>query len=152
MKTPALALAALLMLSACQPPTYDVIVTVRGGALVLTPQPTGSWPFGWGMDAIYAYEVSIADEADSRIVIDLQHAQQEGAVCQTEDQHVPYPLTIRRNIAPPPCWTGDTSRFGLVRGHRYRINAHGLRHGMGWFRVESDMRITNIDYEGNVRD
>lgn len=143
------AVVAAPMLSSCQPPTYTVIVHAVPSGIELNGRDDGSGPFSWGMDGIYADEISISDGTE--LIGKLTRQPGTGPECRTKEQHYPFPLTIAAaGVLPPPCWQRDRPVFALREGVLYTIEANGSpRRGHGRFRIIGE-RVENTDNEGQL--
>jgi hypothetical protein len=142
-----MALLIAPMLSSCQPPTYTVFVSAVPGGIELNGRDDGSGPFSWGMDGIYADEISISDGTE--LIGKLTRQPGGGPECRTKEEHDPFPLTIAAaGVLPPPCWQRDRPVFALRAGVLYTIETNGSpRWGHGRFRIIG-ARVENTDYQG----
>jgi hypothetical protein len=142
--------ALAFMLTGCQPPTFRVMAELLpGGGLRFLGRDEGTWPFGWGMDEIYATNITVY--AGEQPVWKIERTTPTAVAapgCRTEDQHDPFPL---RYGTQPGCWATTTAPGTLRRGVTYRVEADGsMRYGSGSFRLTSTGQLENVDYDGSV--
>jgi hypothetical protein len=132
------ALAALLTLTGCQPPTYDIVVKRIGGAIVISGQGDESWQFGWKNDTINAGMVSIYDREGHGWSIYMSG----GPGCDPGSKTAPFPLTYGKL---PRCFSEKKPADPIQPGVAYKVEAGAaLRAGQGAFRLEPSGAITTL--------
>ena len=125
-------LAAIgLLLSSCQPATYDIIAHLRGADLVFEARGSGSWPFR-NEDGISAEWIEVRDR--DRLVWALQLDPDQPA-CKPVGKTPPFPLVYGRI---PECYIAKLASRPLSNGTLYEIAGEGFRSGQGYFKLSGE--------------
>ena len=117
---------AMMLLCACQPPTYTIVATTVAGQTIFSARDDGSGPFAWGDDGIYAERITV--NRGNTVLWDI--TRQPMAGCRSTDDHDPYPVTYG---VTPPCWQQSHPAARLDPGDTYTVEADALRRGRGTF-------------------
>lgn len=132
------AMVALLTLTSCQPPMYDVTVKRVGGQIVIDGHGDESWPFGWDDDTIDAGMVSIYNREGKGWTIYMSETRE----CVAGSPRAPFPLVYGKL---PRCFTEKAPADPLQPGVAYKVEAGAaMRSGMGAFRIEPSGTIVAL--------
>jgi hypothetical protein len=131
------------MLSACQPPTYQILAHQEGYRLIFTARGSGVAPFR-NDDDIEATRLTVRDQGRYVWVIERDTAQPE---CRSQGRSPPFPVAYGSSV---PCYRTLVEPQPIARDTLYRVQGEGLRHGSGYFRYEpfaGGGRATNLDWD-----
>ena len=141
----ALSLVALcLLLSSCQPPTYDIIAHIRGSELVFEVRGSGSWPFR-DEDGISAEWLQVRDR--DRLVWAIQ-LDPDRPDCKPRGETPPFPLVFGRL---PQCYVEKSAAKPPRIGALHRVDGEGFRSGLGFFVVTEAAGLPNGRTVGNPK-
>jgi hypothetical protein len=129
--------AACLLLSSCQPPTYDILAAVRGADLVFDARGSGRWPFR-SDDGISAELVQVRDRG--RILWAIQR-DPDRPDCTPSGATPPFPLVYGRT---PACYFELVGPVLPRPGVLHRIDGEGFRSGSGLFRLQG--KAINVEW------
>lgn len=130
--TAALATVTLL-LSSCQPPSFDLVPALVGGRLVLRPVDPTHWPGAWNMKGVDATEVTLSTRKETLWMTRLHDI--EGA-CERLPELAPFPLTYGQT---PACFRDKVAAKPLPQGEWIRVSSWGSRSSDGFIRITGDM-------------
>ena len=138
-----LCLGLIPMLSACHPPTYQILARQEGYRLVFTVQGSGAWPFR-DDDGIEATRLTVRDRDRYVWAIERDPAQPG---CRVQGRSPPFPVAYGSSV---PCYRTLIEPQPIARDTLYRIEGEGFRLGSGYFRYEpfaGGGRATNLDWD-----
>lgn len=122
------ACVALLTLSSCQPPTFEIIANGTTRQMIFTARGSGIWPFR-NEENLDSAEITVRDR--DRITWAIRRI--DRTVCNwRETSTPPFPLTYGKL---PRCFEQVVEPLPLRAGPLYRIESQGFRRGTGLFRI-----------------
>ena len=131
------------MLSACQPPTYQILAHQQGYRLMFTARGDGVPPFR-SDDGIEATRLTVRDRDRYIWAIERDPAQ---AACRNPGRSPPFPVAYGSSA---PCYRTLVEPQPIARDTLYRVEGDGVRRGSGYFRYEpfaGGGRATNLDWD-----
>lgn len=143
-------LLGCLALSSCQPPTYELTLSVNGGRLFFDAAFPGDWPFRWGKSEVQAdyLEVVTSDE----VLWAIKASESRDCTTPTENPvyrepfHLIFPLAFG---ATPRCFITLMPAKRLPQGKVILVRSKGnVTHGSGLFKIRAQQVEKVADGDG----